>query len=511
MSDSGKQIVVNANMSETRIAVIESGQTVEIYVERSSNLSLLGRIYKAKVSRVLPGMQSAFINIGTDRAAFLYGGDVLDPEFVKSEELRRQELKKQGLPEDADVRRIMNKKPIESLIKAGDEIFVQVAKDPLGSKGPRVTMLVTIPGRYLVLMPDMDSIGISRRIENDEDRDRIKALIGSIKPKGVGLIVRTAAQEVEKEVLEKDLEYLLEEWEKTKKASQGVNAPKLLYQEPDIIVKTVRDLYSEDVEAIIVDCAKSYSHLKHFLQDSIPGSVEKLKLYEDSLPIFDCFGIELDIAGALNRKVWLPSGGYLVIDQTEALTSFDVNSGKYVGSKSVRETVLKTNLEAAASVAVQLRKRNIGGIIIIDFIDMDNHDDREHLNEVFLKALEPDKSKTNVLLMNELGLVQMTRKRTAESLERVLTISCPSCDGRGRVASKVTAAFDMFREIKRRVHKAHTSSVQIQISRALYDHVNEEESQLLAEVTRNHSIEVEFDIIEEPSNRLGINGYDIID
>jgi ribonuclease G len=506
-----RKIIVNSNSSETRVALTEDDVLVEIHIERHAKANLVGRIYKAKVSRVLPGMQSAFINIGTDRAAFLYGGDVLDAEFVRAEEKRRADLLRQGVEEDTDIRRVINRRKIEDLLKAGDEVLVQVAKEPLGSKGPRVTMLITIPGRYLVLMPDMNAIGISRRIEDEVVREGLRETLMKIKPDNVGVIVRTAAAGVDPELIKKDLEYLIFEWQKTKQLSLTRPAPELLYQEPDIVLKVLRDLYSEEVESVIVDSPTVYSQIRHFLLDTIPGAGEKLLLFDKPGLIFDEYGIEVDIASALNKKVWLPSGGYLIIDQTEALTAFDVNSGKYVGSRSLKDTILKTNLEAAEEVARQLRLRNIGGIIIIDFIDMDDGKDREKLNESMMAALEADKAKTNVLAVNDLGLVQLTRKRTAESIERVLTDPCPTCEGKGRTLSTVTRCLDLCRDIERMALKTGNSIVKVRCDNSLKDHLENEEHLLLDDLEKRLEIKVLIEVASDNSSYFSVGGYEILE
>ncbi|SMF67088.1 Rne/Rng family ribonuclease [Pseudobacteriovorax antillogorgiicola] len=477
-----KKLVINVNVSETRIALMEQDRAAELYVERQSSLGMVGNIYKAKVSRVLPGMQSAFVNIGSDRSAFLYGGDVVDEEYLNNLKLNNGK--------DVDPRSNSNKTPIEKILKEGDEIMVQVAKEPLGTKGPRVTMLITIPGRYLVLMPDFDNVGISRRIEDSELRDRLERDVEAIRPENMGLIVRTAAAEAQPENLKKDLDYLLRVWNNVKDLMGRRGAPALLYQEPDIILKTTRDLYSEDVSEIVVDDSQAHSQLSHFLQGVIPGADDKLKLHESETPIFDHYSLEIDIAKALSRKVWLPSGGYLVIDQTEALTSFDVNTGKYVGSHNARETILKTNLESVDEIVHQLRVRNLGGIIIIDFIDMELYEDQQQVNERLEEALKVDKSRTNVLAINELGLVQMTRKRTRESLERALTVECHYCGGSGRCLSTESAVLDLARDIERFALRTKSKKIFVTTRQDIIDRFMNEEEQLFQLLVERFDIEI---------------------
>ncbi|MBQ47121.1 MAG: Rne/Rng family ribonuclease [Zetaproteobacteria bacterium] len=500
-----KKLIINVNVSETRIALLEDNRLAEFHVERNSHLGLVGNVYKAKVSRVLPGMQSAFVNIGVDRAAFLFGGDVIDPVWLEAEKQRRaQEV------DDRDPRTLANRTPIEHLIQDGDEILVQVAKEPLGTKGPRVTMLVTIPGRYLVLMPDFDNVGISRRIENEQIRDDLRARVSSIKPKNYGVIVRTAAADVDIELLKNDLNYLVSVWEEINKKKTGVAAPSLIYQEPDLILKTTRDLYTEEISEIIVDDFQAWSQIKHFLLSTVPGADDKLKFYADQQPVFDAYGLELDISQALSKKVWMPSGGYLVIEQTEALTSFDVNTGKFVGHKNAQQTILRTNLEAVRDIVYQLRLRNLGGIIIIDFIDMESESDRQKVNEALDEALRYDKARTNILGVNELGLVQMTRKRTSDSLERVLTDPCPHCEGSGRISTVETEANNLVRDIIRWVITKKSNEVRVKAREDVIRWFSEEGLQMMVELQDQHGVSVEFEKTKLDISSLREAAYEII-
>jgi ribonuclease G len=458
---------------------------------------VVGNIYKAIVTRVLPGMQCAFVNIGSDRSAFLYGGDVVDPDSPTR------------IPSE-DGETLENKKPIESLLKPGQEIIVQVAKEPLGTKGPRVTTMLTIPGQVLVLMPDIDHVAISRRIENEEVRAKLLETVGAIKPPDTGLIIRTAAEHSEPEQLKRDLDYLLNIWESIKKRRKKASAPALLYQEPNIILKTTRDLYSEDVDEFVVDDQQAYEQLKHFLKDMIPDSDSKLVLFKNDNPIFDEYGVEMDVAMALARKVWLPSGGYLVIEQTEALASFDVNTGKFVGTSNVQETILKTNLEAAEEIVNQLKIRNIGGIIVIDFIDMDREEDREKVNRCLETALKKDKARIHVLSINEFGLVQMTRKRTSDSLERTMTESCPTCEGLGRTNKVDTEAYNLTRELDRYLYATGKKTINVRIRDDILEWMTKEEPQLLQYLKDKYDAKIIFH--KSPLNRelLKESNYEIL-
>lgn len=437
-----KQIIINSTHAETRIAILEDGRVAELFFERDNDKGLVGNIYKGKVSRVLPGMQASFIDVGIDRTAFLYGGDTLDPLYIQ----QRQEAERQN-SESGEIE--FTRTPVQELIKEGQEITVQVSKEPLGSKGARVTMYLSLPGRYLVLVPEIDHIGISRRIDDDEVRENLRKLIEPIKPKGLGIIIRTAALSASVEELKKDIDYLVKTWKELQKNIKSSKTPSLLYEEPSLHIKITRDYFSEDIEEIIVDNVETYNELKKFFKIAVADATDRLVLYEDKVPIFDHYGVEVDIGSALGRRAWLPSGGYLIVDQTEALTAFDVNTGRFVGSESAHETILKTNVEAVKVIVEQLRIRNIGGIIVIDFIDMEKEEHREQVFNLFEEALKADKAKTNVLKISELGLVQMTRKRTSESLEHRLMELCPYCDGRGRVKSVETETMDLIRDIKR--------------------------------------------------------------
>ena len=491
-SDINQKIVINITAPETRIAVVEDGRLAEIHIERCARRGLVGNIYKARVSRVVPGIQSAFINIGVDRSAFLFAGDVIDPEYINE---LSQDKDSRALDE-MEVRRTINKKPIQKLIRSGEEIIVQVSKEALGSKGPRVTTLVTISGRYLVLMPAIDMIGVSRRIASEEERARLRSEVERCKPDGLGVIVRTAAEGVSSEVLEKDLNYLRGEWQYVQEKGRVSPPQTLIYQGPDIVTKTIRDLYNPGVKEILIDDHHTYSHLRHFLADSIPEAADKINLYEGIAPIFDLQGVEPALQASLARKVPLISGGHMVIDQTEALTAFDVNTGKFTGSGDARQTILTTNLEAAEEVASQLRKRNIGGIVVIDFIDMTNAGDQLLVKEAFEKALSHDKAKTNVLAFSDLGLVQMTRKRTAESLKGTLMEPCPHCEGSGAVKSLATLAYELARGLSRFVAQTESKVVNITLRSDLKVFIDDHESRLFEQVAQKLGIQLNWTTAE---------------
>lgn len=519
--DRSRQLIINSNFSETRVALLEGTRVAELSIERKRDRGMVGNIYKGVVTRVLPGMQSAFIDIGAERTAFLFGGDAFDVNALPDveadgatdtavPEATSSSVDKEPVADDAgedSFRRLQM--PIETILRDGQEIIVQVAKDPLGSKGARVTMYLAIPGRYLVIMPDFSHVGVSRRITDEVEKERLKSVVRKIKPEDVGVIVRTAALGVTAEHLEKDLRYLLKIWKSVKTRKSRSAPATMIYEELDLILKTTRDLYSDDMVKIVVDDQDAYEGLKNFLSASIPGASQKLEHYTKANPIFDEYGIEIDIARALSSKVWLPSGGYLVIEQTEALTSFDVNTGKFVGHLRVQDTILKTNLEAVKEIVAQLRVRNIGGIIVIDFIDMEREEDREMVYNSLQEDLKRDKAKANVLKISELGLVQMTRKRTSESLERTLTEPCPYCDGRGRILSTITETFNVIRDLERYHIRTGATHIRIKIRDDIRIWLQTEERQLLEKLKQRLNIEVDLVKGDLPMTALHAPSYEL--
>jgi ribonuclease G len=414
LADMVREMLISHDPSETRVAVLEDGKLVEYYIERAKR-SVVGNVYLARVKDVLPGMQAAFVDIGLEKNAFLYVDEVVSPEGIED----------------------MPRRDIQAMLKSGQQIMVQVLKDPMGTKGARVTTDVTLPGRFLVLMPFSDFVGISRKLPEAE-RERLHAIVGEHAPKGVGLIVRTAAAGASEKDLLADLEFLQRLWKRVQHQALEALPPEVIYTEMDLALRFVRDVFGEDFKRLLVDDKGVFEKVVSFLKKTSPTLTRQVQLYRERVPLFDYFALNDQVATVLERAVRLPSGGYIAIDTTEALTAIDVNTGKFTGRKSLEDTILKTNLEAADEVVRQLRLRDIGGIIVIDFIDME---DQFHRAEVFARlnsAMERDRTKTRVMEISRLGLVEMTRKNVTDGVTETLTDPCPTCRGQGRVLSEAT-------------------------------------------------------------------------
>ena len=438
LSKPKKKILINVHTKEVRIAVLEDGELVEFYVERKENRGIVGNIYKGKVLKIVPAVQAAFVDIGISKKAFLYVRDAVSFDFEEDDEL---------FEENGTTTQEIELPPIEEVLTPNQEIIVQVSKEPIGTKGPRITTNITIAGHYLVLLPTVNKIGISRRITDQEERERLKEIAQKIKPKDYGIIVRTAAEGAKEEDLRKDLDYILKVWKGLLEKAENRPPPALLYQDLEIVPKTLRDLLTEDVGEVIIDSRREFERAVSFAKAFIPKLSGRIKYYNGEVPLFQKFEVEKAIEKALSRKVYLPNGGYIVIDETEALVSIDVNSGKFKKTKSLEETALKINLAAAKEIARQLRLRDIGGIIVIDFIDMKEEKNKELLLKTLEEELSKDRARTKIVSMSDLGLVEMTRKRVKKSLGKTLTMTCPYCEGKGRVKSIETVAFEIEREI----------------------------------------------------------------
>lgn len=486
------EILMNSTERETRLTLVEDGQVVELHIERKGERGIVGNIYKGRVIKVLPGMQAAFVDIGLPRAAFLYVGDIHHHAhdlhlMVNDDDDDEQE------EEEDEIRDRMHEPippfaPIEDLIQEGEDVLVQISKEPLGSKGARITSHISIPGRHLVFMPTVDHVGVSRRIENEIERQRLKEIISEIKPPSCGIIVRTVSEHENADKLKADLTFLQGTWERILQRESRVPSSSLIYEDLDLCLRGVRDLFTENVTRLVVDTKENYERILDFMDMFMPSLRPCVELYEGDEPIFDHFGIEIELNKALGRKVWLKSGGYINIDFTEALVAIDVNTGRYVGKRNLQETILKTNLEAAKEIAYQLRLRNIGGIIIVDFIDMDRPADREKVSNALLDALKRDKQKTNILKISELGLVQMTRKRTRESLTRTLCEQCPYCDGKGFIKSQTTMCYEILRAISRHISDDASPCIRVNAHPEVVKLLFEEESEQLEQIqSRSHT------------------------
>ncbi len=430
-----KDIIINVSHSEKRAAFVEDGRLMELFIERTFNERVAGNIYKGRVENVLPGMQAAFVNIGLERNAFLYVEDAL---VGYSDE---------DIPDEIDQPK-KRKPKIDDVLKVGQEIVVQITKEPIGTKGARVVTGLTLPGRFLVLMPSVNYVGVSRRIEDPAERERLRKIVEKVKPKNMGVIVRTAAEGQVEKSLKRDMKYLVKLWDKIQKKAGAVRAPALLHKDYDLISQIVRDYLSDDINRLVVDSRSEYERIREMLGNLSPKLRKKVSYYQSNIQIFDYYQIETQIEKALKRKVWLDCGGYLVIDETEAMVIIDVNTGKYIGNtNNLSDTVLKTNLEAAKEIARQLRLRNMAGIIIVDFIDMESDEDRAKVINLLQEEIKRDRVKTNIVGFTQLGLVEITRKKVKRDLDETLQKPCPYCDGVGRVLSEETVAINTERRL----------------------------------------------------------------
>ncbi len=460
------EILINVTAREARAAVVANGVLQEVLIERASRRGLLGNIYKGRVSRVLPGMQAAFIEVGLERTAFLHTSDIAPPP---------------GRPAAAEGRET----DIRDLLREGDDILVQVLKDPIGTKGARLTTFITVPSRYLVLLPRGSGIGISSRIAAEAERERLKAVLGGIidPARACGFIVRTAAAGASAEALQADMLFLLKVWDMICANARDLPAGHLVHEDLPLAVRVARDIVTTDIERVRVDCAASYARLRAFADTFMPGLAPLIEHYADGRPILDLYGVEDEIQKALERRVPLKSGGYAVIDQTEAMTTVDVNTGAYVGHRNLEETIFRTNLEAAVAIARQLRLRNLGGIIIIDFIDMIEAQHREQVLAALRSALDEDHAHTQITQASPLGLVEMTRKRTRESLEHIMCQACPTCAGRGFVKSPETVCHEILREILRQHRQFAIREMVVLAHSDVIEMLLDEEASGLAEVS----------------------------
>jgi ribonuclease G len=447
-----KRIVVNAGLTETRVGVQEGNLLTELYLERHRHRSIVGSVYKGVVTNVLPGMQAAFVDIGLTKDAFLYAGDyTTNLGDVAGQMLAAGD---EDADVDLDVEELEPRReiaPIEELLHKNQTVLVQVSKESLGTKGARITSFISLPGRYLVYMPQARHVGVSRRIRDDRERERLRAALRSVNLPPGGFILRTNAEGKTEGEFAADVEFLTRLWAQVQSRFEQAATPAVLHEEGDLTFRVVRDLFSPEVDEFVVDSREVYDKCAGYVEALVPALRERVRLWEEATPVFEALGIEKDIEKALRRRVWLKSGGYIVIDHTEALVSIDVNTGKYVGKRDFEQTVLKINLEAVGEVVRQIRLRDLGGIIIIDFIDMESAEHREQVYRALKRALAEDKARTNVLEISELGLVEMTRKRVRQDLRSLLSVMCPTCKGSGITKSDATIAAEIFRTVQAKV------------------------------------------------------------
>jgi len=477
------ELIINVTFNETRIAFLENGVLVEFFVEQKNGHSMVGSIYKGKAARIVPGMDAAFIDIGLEKSAFLYVGDIILDRMMYEEF------------DDSDFRIDRNER-IEGVLEDGQELIVQVSREPIGQKGTRVTSKITLPGRLLVLMPATDHVGVSRRIEQEEERKRLAALLKEICPSGYGVIARTASEGKGAEELKADLNFLIRIWESIQEKSKSARAPSILHQELGIIFRVIRDLHSHNLKKIVVDDEFVYKKVADFLKEYLPEEGCEVEHFDEKDPIFEAYRIEIEIAKLLHKKIWLKSGGYIVLDYTEALTVIDVNTGRYLGKKDLEDTILRTNLEAVKEIAYQVRLRNIGGIIVIDFIDMERKESRDLVFQTLVETLKKDRIKTFAYPISEIGVVQLTRKRTRHNIVSLMTETCPNCDGAGYIKSRYTVCYEVLRELKSSCRKDEGKTFNIHLSPEVAGLLYEEEKSSLEHIETAYKTKV--NIIANP-------------
>jgi len=460
-----EEILINVTPNEVRAAILENGVVQEVHIERATQRGVISNIYKGRVTRVLPGMQAAFIEIGLQRTAFLHVSDIVKPAAENDSESAETSIR--------------------DLVKEGDELLVQVVKDPIGNKGARLTTFITLPSRHLVLIPNGDTIGVSARIEDEAERERLRSAMEELlggQELECGVIVRTVAEGEDASALQADLKYLTKLWEVVQQRCRKAKVKTLVHEDLSLPLRVLRDFVTADVEHILVDSEEDFAAMQEFSATFLPEVGTMLELYQRRRPIFDLHSIEEDIGKALDRSIALKSGGYIIFDQTEAMTTVDVNTGGYVGHRNLEETIYRTNLEAAVSIARQLRLRNLGGIIIIDFIDMEEEDHRENVLAMLAESMQKDHSRHQIMPLSPLGLVEMTRKRTRESLQHVLCEDCPSCDGRGFVVTAETVCFEVFREVSRQSRQFEFDQAMVLAHQTVIELLLDEQAHSLAKL-----------------------------
>jgi ribonuclease G len=485
-----KEVVINAEALETRVAVLEEGKLEEFTIERTSEERLVGSIFKGKVRNLEDGLKAAFVDIGFEKNAFLHYWDIVPTAFDQTVELVEREGRRRDKPK-------ITQKDIPRLYPPGSEIIVQVTKGPIGTKGPRVTTNLVLPGRYLVLLPNSDQCGISRKIESPDERGRLKKILRQLSiPEGMGVIMRTAGEGQQARYFVRDLALLLEEWEQIQQRIKSQPPASMVFHEPDLIERTVRDFLTEDVERIVVDNPQAFERMRAMIARISKRSVDKVKLYSDHQPIFDRFNISRQLESTFSRQVLLKSGGYIVIDETEAMVTIDVNTGRHKSPKDQESTIVKVNLEAAEEICRQLRLRNIGGLIVLDFIDMKSRRDQQHVYQKMRECLRRDKAKTHLLPISQLGLMEMTRQRHSESVRASVYDDCPYCKGRGKVKSALTMSVELQRKLqeilKKRSRDESDFQLRIMVHPSVLDRLRTEDEKLIIEMEKRYFGKLSF-------------------
>jgi ribonuclease G len=492
-----KEILINYTSREVRIAILEDKELVEFLIEREDSRRTVGDIYLGRITAVIPGIQAAFVDIGQEKAAFLHVSDVatgsIDPDLLEDEELMLGNKKRKEFA------------PIESLLKKGQDIVVQVRKEAIGTKGPRISSQLSLPGRYAVLMPNLDHIGISKKIENRKERQRLRGIVRKYLPAGAAIIVRTAGIGISEEQLRDDIKYLEGLWREIHNKTERATPPALVHEDVDLTVFALRDLFTEKVDQIIIDNKEEFERLKAYLKSMAPPLVSRVKLYREKIPILDYYEIEREIEKTLERKIWLKKGGYIVIEHTEALVSIDVNTGRFTGKRDQDETILETNLIAAREIVRQLRLRDIGGIIVVDFIDMEKEDHRRKVYNEFRNALKKDRSRARVSPISELGLVEVSRKRVRPSLLHFYSEECPYCQGSGKVLSIESMAMKIEHWVRRIGALSKERGIQFRVNPILGIYLKDEKEDDIKELAETYGLRLE--IVEDP--RMHREEFDI--
>lgn len=504
-----RELLVNATPRETRVAIIEDGQLVELLVDRPDARRMVGDVYLGKVEAVLPGIQAAFVNIGTEKSAFLHAADVVVEDATVTDDDdddddAADDQNGNGRFSRREVR------PIQDLLKRGQEILVQITKEPISTKGPRVTAQVSLAGRFLVYLPFASKVGVSRKIDERSERQRLRAMVQEMLPEGAGgVIVRTVSEDATRETFERELQTLINNWKRIKRKTQFTRAPSLVHRETNVTRGLVRDLFSAKVERVLVDSRQVFNEINEYLQGIAPELVERVKLYEDPVPLFDKEGIETEIRDLFKRRCDLPSGGYLIFEPTEALVSIDVNSGRYTGKRDPEKTIFKTNTEAAREIARQLRLRDVGGIIVCDFIDMESQGNRDRVLHELRTHLGRDRARTRAFAVSELGLIEMTRQRVRQSHWHSMTEACPTCHGTGRIFTPETIVRRTERAVKRMAAEGRREAVVLRLHPEVALHVLEQEHDFVhrLEKTAGFPLELRDDPLLQPDEiKLVVRG-----